>query len=188
MEDYQLFIQIILAAMFFTIAIIIDLYKSRIPNWLSLLVIFCGFALNTYFAHLSGLLISFLGFSLAFIVLFPTFILKVLGAGDIKLMMGIGALMGPTLLMWSIAYGIVAGALTSLLLILWKTGFSGCYKTLKRYWDCFYLRTYFKPEADEAAGQRVPYAPALAIGWLWACSVNPEISHLYSTVSQSLIS
>ncbi|MGS0689168.1 A24 family peptidase [Shewanella sp. 30m-9] len=188
MNNHQLFFQVMASGIFFLTAIVIDLTKQKIPNWLCIITIFCGFVINSYFAHLNGLLISFLGFSLAFIVLFPTFILKVLGAGDIKLMMGIGALMGPTLLMWSIVYGIVAGALTSLLLILWKTGFSGCYKTLKRYWDCFYLRTYFKPEADEAAGQRVPYAPALAIGWLWACSVNPEISHLYSTVSQSLIS
>ncbi|MGS0824283.1 A24 family peptidase [Shewanella sp. 0m-8] len=188
MADYHLLLQVAASFMFFTIAILIDLTRERIPNWLSILAIFVGFSINSYFAHLGGFATSFLGFLLAFIVLFPTFILKILGAGDIKLMMGIGALMGPTLLMWSIAYGIVAGALTSLLLILWKTGFSGCYKTLKRYWDCFYLRTYFKPEADEAAGQRVPYAPALAIGWLWACSVNPEISHLYSTVSQSLIS
>ena len=44
---------------------------------------------------------------------------------------------------------------------------------------CFYCRHYFKPEADEAAGQRVPYAPALAIGWIWACSLNQEIYVVY---------
>ncbi|MGS0682881.1 A24 family peptidase [Shewanella sp. 125m-7] len=188
MDNSQLLFQVFFTAFFLIVAVIVDLKCERIPNVLSFIIIVTGFSINGYFGGLNGLLLSTSGFSLAFVVLLPTFILKVLGAGDIKLMMGVGALMGPSLLIWSIAYGIVAGALTSLLLILWKTGFSGCYKSLKRYWDCFYLRTYFKPEADEAAGQTVPYAPALAIGWLWACSLNPEISHLYAVVSQSLIS
>ncbi|WP_299804693.1 prepilin peptidase [uncultured Shewanella sp.] len=188
MADNQLLFQVITAGTFFTIAIAIDLTKEKIPNWLCLIAIFCGFLINSYFAQLNGLMLSFIGFSLAFIILFPTFIFKILGAGDIKLMMGIGALMGPNLLIWSILYGIVAGAITSALLIIWRSGFSGCFKTLKRYWDCFYLRTYFKPEEGEAAGQRVPYAPALAIGWLWACSLNQDVTHLYTSISHSLLS
>lgn len=185
MTELQLSIQVVIAGVFFVLAISSDLSKERIPNWLCLLAIFLGFAVNSYFAQLSGLLVSFIGFSLAFFLLFPTFILRILGAGDIKLMMGIGAIMGPTLLAWSILYAVIAGALTSILLIAWKTGLSGIKKTAKRYWDCFYLRTYFKPEQGEAAGEKVPYAPALALGWLWACSLNPQISQLYTSISQS---
>ena len=179
MTDAQLSLQLLLAGAFFIAAIVMDLYKEKIPNKLCLLAIFCGFAINAYYAQLQGALMALFGFLLAFIILFPTFIFRILGAGDIKLMMGIGALMGPSLLVSSLAYGIVAGAGTSLLLIIWKTGFTGLAMTLKRYWDCFYLRRYFKPEAGEAAGLRVPYAPALALGWLWACSLDSEISQLY---------
>ncbi|WP_041419839.1 A24 family peptidase [Shewanella violacea] len=175
----QLSLQLMLAGAFFIAAIVMDLYKEKIPNKLCLLAIFSGFAINAYYAQLEGVLMAFFGFALAFIILFPTFLFRILGAGDIKLMMGIGALMGPDLLVASLAYGIVAGAGTSLLLIIWKTGFSGLAKTLKRYWDCFYLRSYFKPEPGEAAGLRVPYAPALALGWLWACSLDSDISELY---------
>lgn len=185
MTDLQLTIQVIMAGVFFSFAIVFDLSKERIPNWLCLIAIFSGFAINSYFAQLSGLLIAFIGFTAAFVLLFPTFVLKILGAGDIKLMMGIGAIMGPTLLLWSILYAVVAGAITSIMLIAWKTGITGIKITAKRYWDCFYLRTYFKPEQGEAAGQKVPYAPALALGWLWACSINPQINHLYTTISQS---
>ncbi|WP_299792547.1 prepilin peptidase [uncultured Shewanella sp.] len=179
MSDTQLTLQLILAGLFFIAAISIDLYKEKIPNTLSLLAIFCGFAINAYYAQLAGVLMATFGFGLAFILLFPTFLFRILGAGDIKLMMGIGALMGPELLFSSLIYGIVAGAGTSLLLIIWKTGLTGIWKTMKRYWDCFYLRSYFKPEADEAAGQTVPYAPALAIGWLWACSLDKDVVALY---------
>ena len=185
MNDLQLCIQVIMAGVFFCLAIGFDLSKERIPNWLCLIAIFAGFTINSYFAQLDGLLVAFIGFSAAFVLLFPTFVLKILGAGDIKLMMGIGAIMGPTLLLWSILYAIVAGSVTSIILVAWRTGFRGVKITAKRYWDCFYLRTYFKPEQGEAAGQKVPYAPALALGWLWACSINPQINHLYTSISQS---
>lgn len=183
MSESQLTLQLILAGLFFIAAISIDLYKEKIPNKLSLLAIFCGFAINAYYAQLSGVLMACFGFGLAFILLFPTFLFRILGAGDIKLMMGIGALMGPELIFSSLVYGIVAGAVTSLVLIIWKTGFTGIWKTMKRYWDCFYLRTYFKPEPGEAAEQTVPYAPALAIGWLWACSLDKDIVALYQNWS-----
>ena len=86
-------------------AISIDLSTEKIPNWLTFSALFCGFALNTYFAQLNGVFLSFLGFALAFAILIPTFLLKILGAGDIKLMMGIGAFMGPQLLFTSVIYG-----------------------------------------------------------------------------------
>lgn len=186
MTDAQLVLQITLAALFFIIAIATDLRSQRIPNALSLAAIFCGFVINGYYAQLSGLLLASFGFALAFIILFPVFVIRVLGAGDIKLMMGIGALMGPELLAWSLLYGVAAGSVTSLILVVWRTGFSGVVNTFKRYWDCIYCKTYFKPEPGEAAGQKVPYAPALAIGWLVACSINYDLPSIYLQLSHSL--
>ncbi|QYJ96293.1 A24 family peptidase [Shewanella alkalitolerans] len=183
MTDVQILLQVTLAAIFFIMAIITDLRSQRIPNALSLAAILCGFVINGYYAHLDGLLLASFGFALAFIILFPIFIVRVLGAGDIKLMMGIGALMGPELLAWSLLYGVVAGAVTSVFLVVWQTGLSGVMKTLKRYWDCIYCRTYFKPEPGEAAGQKVPYAPALAIGWLVACVINYDLPRVYLQLS-----
>ncbi|MDF0535665.1 prepilin peptidase [Shewanella yunxiaonensis] len=182
MNDTQLLLQIVLAGAFFLVAIALDLYYHRIPNLLCLCAIFCGFAVNGYFAQLNGVLMAMAGFALAFGVLFPVFVLRVLGAGDIKLMMGIGALMGPKLLMWSLLYGITAGAVTTLLLVLWQVGFRGVFTTIKRYWLCVYYHVYFRPEAGEAAGQKVPYAPALAIGWVWACSLDNQVIELYGAV------
>lgn len=183
MTDVQLILQICLAGLFFIFAIATDLYTQRIPNGLCLVAIFCGFAINGYYAQLNGVLLAAFGFALAFVLLFPVFILRVLGGGDIKLMMGIGALMGPELLAWSLVYGIAAGAVTSLVLVVWQTGWTGLARTAKRYWDCVYCRTYFKPESGEAAGQKVPYAPALAIGWLVACTVNVDMPSMYIQLS-----
>ena len=187
MDDAQLYYQVFGAGIVFILAISIDLTTEKIPNWLTLSAVFSGIALNTYFAQLNGILISFLGFALAFTVLLPTFLLKILGAGDIKLMMGIGAFIGPELLFVSIVYGIIAGALTSIFLVIIKTGVQGLYRTFMRYKDCIVLGHYFKPEANEAAGQRVAYAPALGIGWLFACFLNPSINAVFSSFSEKFI-
>lgn len=187
MTDIQLSLlslQVLLAAFFFSAAIIFDLSWHKIPNKLCLIAIICGLGLNTYYGQYSGLLNAGAGMALAFALLIPAFVTRILGAGDIKLMMGIGALIGPQWLLWSLAYGIVAGSVTSIALIIWQTGFSGIGKTLRRYWDCFYLRHYFKPEPDEAAGQRIPYAPALALGWLWASSLDQGVINIYSQWTQ----
>ncbi len=186
MSDILLPLQILLACVFFIAAIINDLLHEKIPNKLCLMAIIIGLTLNTYYGHVHGFLNSFYGLSLAFTILIPAFVFRVLGAGDIKLMMGIGALIGPMLLFWSLLYGIAAGTVTSLLLIIWRTGLTGIKKTCKRYWDCIYLRHYFKPESDEAAGQRIPYAPALGLGWVIACVINLDITHIYAQWAQYL--
>ncbi|QQX82302.1 prepilin peptidase [Shewanella sp. KX20019] len=188
MNEIQLSMQLGFSALFFLMAITFDLSRQKIPNKLTLIAVVIGFSLNAYFSQMSGIITALFGFSLAFLILFPTFIFRILGAGDIKLMMGIGALMGPQLLLWSLAYGIVAGTVTSVALVIWKTGFNGIIYTLKRYWDCIYMRKYFAPEEGEAAGQRVPYAPALALGWLWACSLDPAINNLYVSYSHYISS
>ncbi len=178
-SDLQLTLQLILASIFFLTAIAFDLHSQKIPNILSVIAIVSGLLINSYFAKLDGLLDASFGLLLGLIVLLPVFVLRILGGGDVKLMMGIGALMGPNLLLWSLAYGIVAGAATSLILVLYKVGIQGIVASLSRYKDCFLLQTYFKPQANEAAGQKVPYAPALALGWLYACYMDSKVMNLY---------
>jgi len=178
--------QVLLVAGAFIVAIFFDLRWHKIPNKLCVIAIICGLGLNTYYGQFSGLLSAGFGMSLAFALLIPAFVARMLGAGDIKLMMGIGALIGPQWLLWSLALGVIAGSVTSIVLIIWLSGFSGIGKTFKRYWDCIYLRQYFKPEPDEAAGKKVPYAPALALGWLWASLLNPDVINIYSQWAQSV--
>jgi len=142
-----------------------------------------GIVLQTGFGQWGGLVNAFYGAGLALVLLLPTFYFRMLGAGDVKLMVGVGALVGPQLLLWSVAYGIIFGAVTSILLVAHKVGWPGIKATALRYYHCFVLRQYYKPDKNEAAAQRVPYAPALALGWLYACYLNPQVSTLYAVLS-----
>jgi prepilin peptidase CpaA len=105
-----------------------------------------------------------------------------LGAGDVKLMIGIGAISGPLVLTWSVAYGIIFGAFTSILIATKTVGCAGLKAMIYRYIDCLYLGVYFKPEKGDAGGVNVPYAPALMLGWMLATYINYDIYDLMWTV------
>ncbi|WOH39198.1 A24 family peptidase [Thalassotalea fonticola] len=186
--DLNFTILLTITGMAFIVGLYFDLRTQRIPNAFCLLVTVIGIASQGYFNQWQGIINALLGLGLAFIVLFPVFVIKALGAGDVKFMMAIGTLLGPQLLSWSILYAIIAGAITSLSFAIYKTGWHGFKATATRYYHCLYLNRYFKPAAGEAAGIRVPYAPALALGWIWACSQNDDVLWTMSNVRYALFS
>ncbi|MGH9625306.1 MAG: A24 family peptidase [Bryobacteraceae bacterium] len=72
-----------------------DLRFRRIPNWLSLSGAVLGIGLNVLLAGRYGAAESLLGILCAFAVYVPLFLLRAMGAGDVKLMIAIGAIAGP---------------------------------------------------------------------------------------------
>lgn len=184
--DFTLAAALTLTALVFCFALVFDLRCHRIPNKLCLIALLSGIILQASVNQWQGLTLAFSGAGLALLLLLPTFYFRILGGGDVKLMIGVGALIGPQLLLWSLAYGIMLGGFTSLLLATRQVGWSGVKATMIRYYHCFLLRQYFKPDHHEAAGLRVPYAPALALGWLWACYLNHDVAALLASVSFQL--
>ncbi len=71
-----------------------DLRSRRIPNWLTMSGIVAGLVVRGWMGPgpvLSGLL----GVALALLLALPFFVAGVLGGGDAKLLMAVGAFMGP---------------------------------------------------------------------------------------------
>jgi len=61
-----------------------DLRSRRIPNWLTVPGLVVGVAANAMLGGWSGLKTSLLGTGLAFALLLPFWLLRSLGAGDLK--------------------------------------------------------------------------------------------------------
>jgi len=76
-------------------AAIYDFCCRRIPNWLNLAGILLGVALNTILFALHGFMLATLGLLLALALYIPLYLLRAMGAGDVKLMAAIGSLVGP---------------------------------------------------------------------------------------------
>ena len=96
----------------------LDLRSRRIPNWLNLSACILGFGLNAFFSHAAGLKLAGEGFGLALLVYLPLYIIRAMGAGDVKFMAGIGALIGPENWLGVFLTTAILGGVASLCLIV----------------------------------------------------------------------
>jgi prepilin peptidase CpaA len=126
-----LLVLIVLTAAFF------DIRSRRIPNWLNLSGILLGFALNAVLAYpfpLDGLKHAGIGMLFAFAVYFVLYLIHAMGAGDVKLMAAIGAILASPS-NWFKLFIIVAmiGGVFAITLVLAKG------RLRKTFWNVAYL-------------------------------------------------
>ncbi len=67
----------------------------RIPNWVTVTGFLTGFLLNTVGAGRTGMVESLEGTGLALLIYIPLYLLRGMGAGDVKMMAAVGAITGP---------------------------------------------------------------------------------------------
>lgn len=77
-----------------------DFRYKKIPNKLNFPVILAGPVINACYFGIEGLKLSIYGFFLAVALLLIPFALGGVGAGDVKLLAGIGSLKGPKFAVW----------------------------------------------------------------------------------------
>jgi prepilin peptidase CpaA len=95
-----------------------DLRSRRIPNWLNLSGLILGLGLNTFFARAEGLKLAALGIGLALLIYLPLYLIRAMGAGDVKFMAAIGALIGPENWLAVFLTTAILGGIASLCLVV----------------------------------------------------------------------
>ncbi len=134
---------LLLLALLLLAASVYDIRTRRIPNGLCVAGIAAGLAGHVW--HGSGWwALAGIAAALPLLLLYA---LGAFGAGDVKLLMAVGALMGPVFLGWTLAGAIGAGAALAL---AWLVGRS------------VLLR------ASTPRKSRMPFAPAIALGAVFA--------------------
>lgn len=120
------------------LALISDIKTYKIKNMIVYPFIIIGIITNFYFNGLHGLFFSLKGMIVPVFLLIIFFILRMLGAGDIKLFSAIGSIMGVKFVIFTILYAFLAGGVIALLLmIVRKNG-------IKRFMYLFkYLKSCF---------------------------------------------
>ena len=97
-----------------------DLKTRRIPNWLTVSGVLSGLAVNAFLYGFNGLGRSAAGLFLAFGIYIILYALRAMGAGDVKLMAGVGAIVGAGDWFGIFLITAVIGGISALALILWR--------------------------------------------------------------------
>lgn len=91
-----------------------DLRSRSIPNWMSGSMVTLGLACGATAGGGPGLVVSIAGALACLILLLPAFALGGVGGGDVKMMAGVGALLGPRLGLLALAVGLIVGGIVML--------------------------------------------------------------------------
>jgi prepilin peptidase CpaA len=114
---YVLTLPAAIALIVATLALATDVRSRRIPNWLTGSALLVGLLTNVLLSGLNGGAAAIEGAGLGFALLVPFYLLKVMGAGDVKLLAALGALVGPHTLLIVAAAGALAGGVVSVIIL-----------------------------------------------------------------------
>ena len=146
-----------------------DLRSRRIPNWLVFPFMAAGLGVSAWLHGWHGVAQSLEGFGLGALVFGVLAFMGGMGMGDVKLLAGIGAWIGPSQLLLALVITGLAGGLMALGWALFG-GFLG--ELFKGSGDLLLgwkeRGTLAHPELKLAnpLARKMPYAPAIAIGTL----------------------
>lgn len=112
------------------VAAYIDGKQLRVPNWLTYPMVFSGLVYSSYAGGWAGLGDGMLGMLVGLACLLPLYAVGGMGAGDVKLLAGVGAWLGVTTTFYAFCVSTVVGAAMAVLMVLYNRSVSKHYSQL----------------------------------------------------------
>lgn len=158
------------------ICFVTDVRERKIYNMILLPALLLALVLNTVTEGLNGFGSSLLGMAAGFLLLLIPYLMKGMGAGDVKFLAVIGTMKGPMFVLVTGVYMAVIGALVAVVLIGWRLYHSKQLvvllhrNSLMNYgMKLSLIRSYSSKEA-------FPYGVAIAFGAVVTLFTNGVIS------------
>jgi len=155
-------------------ACVTDFRSRRIPNVLTFGASVAAFVFWAVSGGLTGLAFSVAGWLVGCLLFLPWFLLRGMGAGDVKLLAALGAWVGPGTALWIALYSAVAGGVFAIVVTL-ASGYMGTMVRnvwgLLMFWRIAGVQPHPELTLATASGPRLPYAfpitaGAVAVLWL----------------------
>lgn len=102
------------------VAAIIDGIQLKVPNWLTFPFVISGWAYSCFYFGWDGLGWSLMGTIVGLALLLPAYAIGGMGAGDVKLLAGVGAWMHATHTFWAFAVSVIVGAILAVLMVAYR--------------------------------------------------------------------
>lgn len=152
-------------------AAIFDVQQRRIPNWLTYPGIVSGMLLRGVLLGWKGLIGAVEGCLLLGGIMFLFYVVRAMGAGDVKLMAAVGSWVGPTHGFDILLATAICGGVLAIVYALYRGRMGSTLKNLGSV-VLFHAQTGLKahPELnlDNPATLRMPYGLAIAAGTMYA--------------------
>lgn len=158
---------ILFASLFLLLICTTDTLYAKIPNLFTLLLTLSGFGLHFWLEGTVGLGTALLGLLTGFVLLVIPYQLGGMGAGDVKALAALGALLGAGTILQVALYMFLAGGLMSILHYLCNRNLlTQCRAGLSCLAVFLHTRDIklFKPDSN-GESLRFPYAAAIAFGF-----------------------
>jgi prepilin peptidase CpaA len=158
------------AAILASIGAVSDVHASRIPNWLNYSGLLLGLLAGTTLGGWHGLFQGAAGTLVGGGVFFLFYLVRGMGAGDVKLMAAVGAWLGVRqTLVVMMASAIAGGALAIVYIVFYRRVWSTVQNMgeLIRFHFTSGVRPHPELNLQEPGSVRLPYGLAIALGTLY---------------------
>ena len=157
--------QLVVLSLGLAAAVVTDVRTRRIPNWLTGAIAAAGFGMAFGGGTVTPLGAA-LGLLVGLLLMMPGHVIGATGAGDVKLMAAVGAMVGPGTVVTAFAFTAIAGGVLAVAVAIRRRRFAA---TLAGTGRLIALPTDAKRQIGSAtASSRFAYGPAIAIGSLLA--------------------
>ncbi|NMM78544.1 prepilin peptidase [Acidovorax sp. SRB_24] len=156
----------------FLVAASVNDYRTyKIPNWLTVSGIIFGLIYSAIvpFSRDHGFFWALGGLVLGFLIMLPLYALRVMGAGDVKLMAMVGAFLGVTDILYAVIFSFIVGGIAALAFALYAKALVRMLLNVKDTVQMVVISAVggFKPEvqidAQKSVG-KLPYGICISIG------------------------
>lgn len=163
---------IVLLFVILTSALVSDIKERRVSNQLIGIGFLFGVALNLFLYGFNGTVDSILGMLTGLVLLIVPFAMRVIGGGDVKLLMVIGAFLGPNMTINSFLYSAVIGGLISLVILLQSNKASVVLKRLGKNLLSIVLVRSIIPVDQIELQSTIPYVVPIYIGTTFSIALK----------------
>ena len=120
------------------VAAVIDGYKLKVPNWITFPLVLSGWVYGAVTGGWAGFGDSLLGTGVGLALLLPAYAIGGMGAGDVKLLAGVGAWVGAQTTFYAFCVSAVVGGVIALAMVLVRAELAQTQKSIPghRAGDC----------------------------------------------------
>lgn len=165
---YFIEISMVMVLLLVAVAMVFDVKSHRIPNWLVFLGALLGLAYQTYSTYGIGAMASIQGLAVGLAAFMPLYLLRAMGAGDVKLMAMVGTYLGPLSTLGAVLTVFIAGGVLAMAAAVRNRALPRLYENLRYIMADVGMKIMVggaaQVDAVPVSAGKLPYAIAIAAG------------------------